>query len=273
MILIEKLNIYNKNTFPSIIPNLFLVKDNISLFPLSGISNATTVFCKEGPKFSVYNSDRFGFNNPDNNWGLEVENLFIGDSFAQGACVQEGEDIASQVRLLTKTKTLTLGMAGNGPLTELASLKEYSKNMKVKNIFWIYFERNDLNDLKKEKKNKILIRYLEENFSQNLKLKQAQINNLLKQHIINEKKSFLSENSKKEDAFQKIIRLKTVRDKLALDRGLKFKIDPIFEKIILEAKNFARRKGSNFYFVYLPDKENFKKHNQSKKNLFKKIKF
>ena len=83
MILIEKLNIYNKNTFPSIIPNLFLVKDNISLFPLSGISNATTVFCKEGPKFSVYNSDRFGFNNPDNNWGLEVENLFIGDSFAQ----------------------------------------------------------------------------------------------------------------------------------------------------------------------------------------------
>ena len=92
----------------------------------------------------------------------------------------------------------------------------------------------------------------------------------MKQHIINEKKVFLSENSKKEDAFQKIIRLKTVRDKLALDRGLKFKIDPIFEKIILEAKNFARRKGSNFYFVYLPDKENFKKHNQSKKNLFKK---
>ena len=170
MILIEKLNIYNKNTFPSIIPNLFLVKDNISLFPLSGISNATTVFCKEGPKFSVYNSDRFGFNNPDNNWGLEVENLFIGDSFAQGACVQEGEDIASQVRLLTKTKTLTLGMAGNGPLTELASLKEYSKNMKVKNIFWIYFERNDLNDLKKEK-NKILIRYLEEKFFSKLKIK------------------------------------------------------------------------------------------------------
>ena len=119
--------------------------------------------------------------------------------------------------------------------------------MKVKNIFWIYFERNDLNDLKKEKKNKILIRYLEENFSQNLKLKQAQINNLLKQHIINEKKVFLSENSKKEDAFQKIIRLKTVRDKLALDRGLKFKIDPIFEKIILETKNFARRKGSNLF--------------------------
>ena len=43
--------------------------------------------------------------------------------------------------------------------------------MKVKNIFWIYFERNDLNDLKKEKKNKILIRYLEENFFSKLKIK------------------------------------------------------------------------------------------------------
>ena len=85
------------------------------------------------------------------------------------------------------------------------------------------------------------------------------------------KKFFCQKIQKKKMHFKKIIRLKTVRDKLALDRGLKFKIDPIFEKIILEAKNFARRKkGSNFYFVYLPDKENFKKHNQSKKNLFKK---
>ena len=83
--------------------------------------------------------------------GVSKLRIYLSGTLCSRACVQEGEDIA-KVRLLTKTKTLTLGMAGNGPLTELASLKEYSKNMKVKNIFWIYFERNDLNDLKKEKK-------------------------------------------------------------------------------------------------------------------------
>ncbi len=274
MILVEQLDKKNKNTFPSIIPNIFLNKGDINLFPLGGVSNATTVFCKEGPKFSVYKSDRFGFNNPDNNWNSEIENLFIGDSFAQGACVKEGEDIASQIRLSTKSKTLTLGMAGNGPLIELASLKEYSKNIKVKNIFWVYFERNDLNDLKKEKKNKILIKYLDRNFSQNLKEKQSIIDNILKQNIIKEKKNFLSKNSigdkKNKDVFQKIIRLKILRDKLALDRGLNLPVDSLFKEIILNAKNYANKKGSNFYFVYLPDKETFKKHNLSKKNLFKK---
>ena len=274
MILVEQLDKKNKNTFPSIIPNIFLNKGDINFFPLGGVSNATTVFCKEGPKFSVYKSDRFGFNNPDNNWDSEIENLFIGDSFTQGACVKGGEDIASQIRLLTKSKTLTLGMAGNGPLIELASLKEYSQNIKVKNIFWVYFERNDLNDLKKEKKNKILIKYLDRNFSQNLKQKQAKIDNILKQNIIKEKKNFLSKNytgdSKNKDVFQKIIRLKILRDKLALDRGLNSTVDPLFKEIILNAKNYANKKGSNFYFVYLPDKESFKKHNLSKKNLFKK---
>ena len=274
LILIEKLIKKDKNTFPSITPSVFLDKDQMELFPLSGVSNATTVFCKEGPEFSIYKSDRYGFNNPDDNWDNKVDYLFIGDSFAQGACVDEGKDIASQLRLLTGKKTLTLGMAGNGPLTELASLKEYVSDIKANNIFWVYFERNDLNDLKKEKKNKILIKYLDRNFSQNLKEKQAKIDNILKQNIIKEKKNFLSKNSiddsKKKDVFQKIIRLKILRDKLALDRGLNLPVDSLFKEIILNAKNYAKKKGSNFYFVYLPDKETFKKHNLSKKNLFKK---
>ena len=272
--LIEKLEKTNKNVHPSIIPNIFLSEKKLTTFPLSGVSNSKTVFCKEGPEFSIYQSDRYGFNNPDNSWDKSIDYMIIGDSFAQGACVNEGEDIASQLRSLTGKKIITLGMAGNGPLIEFASLKEYVSDIDVKSIFWIYYERNDLDDLIKEKKNPILIKYLDDNFSQELKTKQLQVNTIVKKKILDEK-NFLRYNNllpKKnyDSAFQQIIRLQIIRDKLALDRGIYFKIDPLFEQIIIKAKNFSKNKKANFYFVYLPDKESFMKHNLSKKNLYKK---
>ena len=46
-------------------------------------------------------------------------------------------------------------MAGNGPLIELATLKEYLPN-KVNKVLWLYYEGNDLKDLKNEMNNKIL---------------------------------------------------------------------------------------------------------------------
>ena len=149
-------------------------------------------------------------------------------------------------------------MAGNGPLIELASLKEYSKNIKVKNIFWVYFERNDLNDLKKEKKNKILIKYLDRNFSQNQKEKQSKIDNILKKNNIKEKKNFLSKNSigdsKNKDVFQKIIRIKILRDKLALDRGLNLPVDSLFREIILNSKE-SNSSQSFFNFAWFSSRD------------------
>ena len=275
IVLLKKLKKLNIIAHPSVIPNIFLNESKKDLFPISGISDVKTVFCKEGPEFSTYTSDRYGFNNPDDNWSDTVENILIGDSFAQGACVNEGEDIASRLRTLTAKSTLTLGMAGNGPLIELASLKEYVSDISVKNIFWLYYERNDLDDLKKEKKNKILIKYLNDSFSQELKNKQSTINNIVEQTILNEKKKlqlndFKIKKTHNKHAFKKIIRLKILRDNIALDRGLNFKIDPIFEKIIIKAKKIAEEKNSKFYFVYLPDKETFKAHNLVKKNFYKR---
>ena len=47
---------------PSIFPKVFFTKkwedinEEMNIFPLSGVSNTTTVFCKEGEKFSIYKS-------------------------------------------------------------------------------------------------------------------------------------------------------------------------------------------------------------------------
>ena len=149
-------------------------------FPLSGLSNSETIYCNENGYYSIYQSDRYGFNNPDNEWDKkEIEYLLVGDSFTHGACVNRPNDISSVLRNLSKKSVLNLGMGGNGPLIEYATLREYL-DTNVKKVLWIYYEGNDLANLENEKTNDILINYLKDlNFTQNLKLKQNDIDTLL----------------------------------------------------------------------------------------------
>ena len=98
-----------------------------SLLPFGGVSRKKTVSCNEGGEYAIYNADRYGFNNPDSEWDQEqIEWLLTGDSFTQGACVQLGNGIAGQIRSLTGESVINLGVGGNGPLVELAILKEYA---------------------------------------------------------------------------------------------------------------------------------------------------
>ena len=43
---------------PSVFPKAFFnkkwINEKIDIFPLGGVSNTITVFCKEGDKFSIY---------------------------------------------------------------------------------------------------------------------------------------------------------------------------------------------------------------------------
>ena len=70
--------------------------NNKSIFYLSGISNSKTIYCNENGYFSIYQSDRFGFNNPDDEWDSnEIEFLLLGDSFTHGACVNRPDDLST----------------------------------------------------------------------------------------------------------------------------------------------------------------------------------
>ena len=151
------------------------------IFPLSGISNSKTINCNENGYFSVHKSDRYGFNNPDSEWDEEnIEYLLVGDSFAYGACVNPPDDISNVLRILSNRKILNIAYGGNGPLIEYASLKEFL-NEKVKKVLWVYYEGNDQSDLKRELKNDVLRKYLNDNtFSQELKNKQNKVDILTK---------------------------------------------------------------------------------------------
>ena len=239
--IIEELKIRkNIDVVPSIFPKALIKKkwinEEMDIFPVGGVSNIVTVFCKEGKEFSVYKSDRYGFNNPDNIWDKEEVFWFlVGDSFTQGACVQQDEYFASRIGQLSKQSAISVGMSGNGPLIELASLKEYGLKIKPRVVLWFYFERNDLEDLKNEKTSSIFMKYLNENFSQNLYSKQIEIDKKLKIYIqlaenkLEEEEFETKVNLDKFLSFKKIIRLQIVRDKMALDRGLDYGIDQLFE--------------------------------------------
>ena len=117
----------------------------------------------------------------------EIEYLIVGDSFVHGNCVNRPNDISSVLRDVSNKGAINLGYEHHrGPLMQYASLREYL-NPNVKKVIWVYFEGNDLYDLKNELNNKVLIKYLDNpNFTQNLKPKQNKIDKIAEK-IISEK--------------------------------------------------------------------------------------
>ena len=245
------------------------------VLPASGISKSQTINCNENGYYSIYLSDRYGFNNPDDVWeSNQTDYLLIGDSFVHGACVNSPHDIASNLRDLTYLNVINLGFRSNGPLIELSSLREYLPE-NTKNIIWFYYEGNDLKNLKKELKNKILIKYFKnDSFSQNLKKKQNQIDNqanlILKKKIKEEAKNNQNKlkinTTSKPNLFLQSFKLYNLREFFFKDLVNKYKIkteqaellkDNLlinnFFKIINQAKDISLKNDINFYFVYIPD--------------------
>ena len=250
--------------------------NNKSIFYLSGISNSKTIYCNENGYFSISQSDRFGFNNPDDEWDSnQIEFLLLGDSFTHGACVNRPDDLSSVLRILSGKNVLNLGYGGNGPLTEYATLKEFfPKN--VKKIIWVYFEGNDLSNLNNELNNPILLNYLNNiNFSQNLKNKQDKLDKILIEETQNEIKKTKSKVtlSFKIIKFLKIFETRT-QVKLFIKTFNRKYFNPDFEsfqKILKLAKKFSEENNSEFYFVYLPEYSRYFDGNYNNKNKVKII--
>jgi hypothetical protein len=110
------------------------------LIALGGISNKLTVLCNENGQFVTYESDEYGFRNPKGVWKQRpVDIVALGDSFTQGYCVSSGKSFVDILRQ-QKPATLNLGMAGEGPLLMLSTLKEYVPSLRPKLVMWFYFE-------------------------------------------------------------------------------------------------------------------------------------
>ena len=169
------------NAFPAfLVTNRITWDQNVEHFrteplPLGSISNSTVVHCNESGKWSIYESDEKGFNNPTHVWNSSsYSTILLGDSFVHGACVDPGEDLGTVIRE-EFPHTINLGQRGNGPLLQLAGLREYGRQLKPKFVLWFYTEVNDLDNLVKEFNTPFLMQYLDPTFSQNLINRQVEI--------------------------------------------------------------------------------------------------
>jgi hypothetical protein len=250
----EDLKKTNLNITMSINPGNLLKLNELDFLSLAGISNTKTIHCNESGYYSIYQSDRYGFNNPDTEWdSKEIEYLLVGDSFTQGACVNRPDDIASVIRRYSKKNVLNLGQGGNGPLLEYATLKEYL-TPNIKNVLWLYFE-NDLDNLIAELRNKILIKYLtDQNYRQDLKFKQTQIDQFLNTFLEREEEGYWQAYSYIDNIIR-FIKLSNVRGLLIAP------IPPISElKVILKLANeLVMSNNGKLYFIYLPSFERYEK--------------
>lgn len=244
-----------------------------NLYPLSGISKKFTISCNELGFWSTYKSDRYGFNNPDAEWDkLSFDFLLVGDSFTHGSCVHQKNSIAGQLR--NNANVINLGYAGNGPLIEYASLKEYFKDIDAKNVLWFYYE-NDLKELKSELSNKTLIKYLDDiNFTQNLINNQKEINQIASKTLNEKLKKYQEKDAVffrfEEFYFKRVLLLFTIRHRLSWmfkkdflninlisekEKKLGYFDEYLdeFENILKLTKNLTMNNNSKLYFVYLPE--------------------
>jgi hypothetical protein len=163
-----------------------------------------------------------------------------------------------------------------GPLLELAVVKEYLPYIKPKTILWGYFEKNDLIDLGNEKTNRLLMKYLEDGFTQDLFHRQAEIDRALvdlvesgmakqrKQEALQRKRE--NELFSHLDKFLEILKLGALRARLELIYGIegnqKSREMPmtnltLLRRILKQAKTAVSRWGGQIYFVYLPAWERY----------------
>ena len=152
---------------------------------LGGISGVTSVMCNETGTYALFDSDEHGFNNPRGLWSMApIQIAVLGDSYTMGWCVAPEDGFVGNLRQSFPC-TLNLGIGGNGPLTELATLREYLPRVRPAVVLWVYFE-NDLGDLEEEKMDPTLTRYLAPGSALGLADEQGtidqQVANLIDQH-------------------------------------------------------------------------------------------
>lgn len=238
---------------------------NLKIYPFAGISNSKTISCNELGYWPVITRDRFGFSNKFDFYEQEIDYLLIGDSFAEGWCVNEKDNLQN-ILIRNNKKTISLGISGSGPLLQLAILQEYKLLIKPKKIIMMYYEGNDLKNLYDEINNKILLKYFNDiNYQQGLSNKQNTIDLFIKKFIKN--KYIYRENNSSDDltysnTLYRIIKLSNIRLLINLvssndikSKNSKNNITIInkYDKILNKIKIISNQLNSELYFIYIPD--------------------
>ncbi len=242
------------------------------IFPLSFVGNKLNVVCNEIGKWETYKTDKYGFNNSNNDYNKNIDFIILGDSFVWGECSKREENIDANLSEFLKLNIINLGIGGSGPLHILGIISEYVINFQPQHVIWFHFQ-NDLRNLQDEELGSFLNKYFyEKNFTQNLINRDQDINSAITNYI----NFYIEKNEIKFFNFHiySFIKLTNVRKLVNLRTNLnniynffveneknKVKtykvIEPetyvIYEQILDQSVKILKERNINITFVYLPD--------------------
>lgn len=116
---------------------------------VSGIPGQRVLLCGYRGQPVTYRADRYGFRNDDAAYEKPVGTMLLGDSFVEGICLPNGQDLVGQFRG-QHSDTVGLGTRGAGPLQELAMLGRFGPAIRPKRVIIVFYEGNDWENLAQE---------------------------------------------------------------------------------------------------------------------------
>ena len=241
-------------------------KKNNEIIPFRGPINSFTVSCAEDLQYKLIKNDKYGFKNNNIIYEKKIQNFLLGDSYAEGLCENNKNDIAGHLNK-KKYYTINFGVTGTGPLISLAILREFGNYFKPKNVIYLYFEGNDLDELNYEKEDTTLINYLNDNFNQDYFNKYDDIKSFLikaeqetEKIIYSKSKNTFQPNKKNKLDILKahlkdILEINNLRNifkyKIFNKQKTEYELDLLY-KIVEKMKNETKKWNGNYIFVYVP---------------------
>ena len=149
--------------------------------PFRGPLNRSSLGHNEAGKREIIFNDKYGFKNRNEIYNKEIDIMILGDSFTEGLPFNNSDDIAGKIKIKSSYNAANFGVNGTGPFISLAITKEYASRLKPKNVFYLFYEGNDLRDMMFEEKT-FLKKYLNDNYSQNLFDSNESVSNFLKEY-------------------------------------------------------------------------------------------
>ena len=237
--------------------------------PFRGPLNRPSLSQNEAGKREIIVNDKYGFKNRNEIYNNEIDIMILGDSFAEGLPFSNSDDIAGRIIAKSRYNAANFGVNGTGPFISLAITKEYASRIKPKNVFYLFYEGNDLRDMMYEEKT-FLKKYLNDDFSQNLFESNDSVSEFLEEYesifyeilpskiksekIIND--NFIIEKIPFKEKVKDFLELNTLKElllKSSVFYKKKHNVDyKYFDEIILKMNKEIKKWGGNFYFVYLP---------------------
>ncbi len=239
--------------------------NNKKIIPFRGPINKLSLGDNEDGKRRLIKNDRYGFKNPNNVYEKNINLMILGDSFAEGVPFDEENDIAGYIRNNSKYNAINFGVAGSGPLLSLAIIEEYGKIFKPKDVFYLFYEGNDMDDLLDEEKT-FLIKYLDK-YNQKLFTSIEEKNYFLDEfekimlEILNIRNSNLTitdpiKRSKKikfveriRDFFELTALKNLFTDRKFIKKNANYNL---LNKVIKKMNNKVKKWDANLHFVYIP---------------------